>query len=62
MLKFERHRLGPRIYVFGRRIHEWHLGLIVTATGIAAGVWGWVGPLAATLRSEERRVGKECRL
>ena len=26
MLRLERHRLGPRVFVFGRRIHEWHLG------------------------------------
>ena len=31
MLKVERHRLGPRVYVLGRRIHEWHLGLAVLA-------------------------------
>ena len=27
MLRIERHRLGPRVYVFGARVHEWHLGL-----------------------------------
>jgi lysyl-tRNA synthetase, class II len=27
MLRLERHALGPRVFVFGRRIHEWHLGV-----------------------------------
>jgi lysyl-tRNA synthetase, class II len=27
VLRIERHRLGPRVYVFGTRIHEWHLGV-----------------------------------
>jgi lysyl-tRNA synthetase class 2 len=26
VLRIERHRLGPRVYVLGTRIHEWHLG------------------------------------
>src|SRR2546430_1034189 len=26
MLRIERHSLGPRVYVLGARIHEWHLG------------------------------------
>jgi lysyl-tRNA synthetase class 2 len=35
MLRIERHRLGPRVYVMGARVHEWHLGaailLVLTA-------------------------------
>jgi lysyl-tRNA synthetase class 2 len=26
VLRIERHRLGPRVYVLGARVHEWHLG------------------------------------
>lgn len=26
MLRIERHRLGPRVYILGARVHEWHLG------------------------------------
>ncbi|MGZ4309627.1 MAG: phosphatidylglycerol lysyltransferase domain-containing protein [Gaiellaceae bacterium] len=26
MLRIDRHRLGPRVYVLGTRVHEWHLG------------------------------------
>src|ERR1043165_10013501 len=29
MLRIERHRLGPRVYVLGARVHEWHLGAVV---------------------------------
>ena len=45
----ERHALGPRVHVLGRRVHECHLGLVlVTATlvGVLAGV---AGPLCAAL-------------
>src|SRR5689334_3203001 len=27
VFKVERHRLGPRVFVLGARIHEWHLGV-----------------------------------
>src|ERR1051326_6180445 len=26
VFRIERHRLGPRVYLLGARIHEWHLG------------------------------------
>ena len=29
MLRIDRHRLGPRVYVLGARVHEWHLGAAV---------------------------------
>lgn len=35
-LRLERHRLGPRVFVFGVRIHEWHLGLALAAAYGAA--------------------------
>ncbi len=38
MLRIDRHRLGPRVYVLGARVHEWHLGaalLFVLAVGAA---------------------------
>jgi lysyl-tRNA synthetase class 2 len=44
VLRIERHRLGPRVYVLGTRIHEWHLGaallLALTAAALAHGVDG----------------------
>jgi lysyl-tRNA synthetase, class II len=49
VLKFERHRLGPRVFVLGRRIHEWHLGLLLVAAAVAAGLVSWVGPVGATV-------------
>ena len=36
MLRIDRHRLGPRVYVLGARIHEWHLGLALLLA-LAAG-------------------------
>ena len=43
MLRLERHRLGPRIYVLGLRIHEFALGFAVLGvlfTGAIAEIWG----------------------
>ena len=37
MLRLERHRLGPRVYVFGLRIHEFALGLTVLAVVLVGG-------------------------
>jgi hypothetical protein len=48
VLKLERHPLGPRVYVLGWRIHEWHLGLLVAATAVAGALLGWVGLVGAT--------------
>ena len=42
MLRLERHRLGPRVYVCGLRIHEFALGfgvLAVLAVGGVAELW-----------------------
>ena len=42
MLRIERHDLGPRIFVLGRRIHEFHLGFAVIVLAIAGrlgGLW-----------------------
>jgi len=47
MLKLERHRLGPRIYVFRRRIHEWHLGIVIEAAIVVGLLLGWVGRVPA---------------
>jgi hypothetical protein len=38
MLRLERHRLGPRVYVFGLRIHEFVLGFGVFTVLLAGGV------------------------
>jgi hypothetical protein len=34
-VRLERHRLGPRVFVFGVRIHEWHLGVVLAAAYLA---------------------------
>ena len=36
MLRIDRHRLGPRVYVLGARVHEWHLGAALLL-GLALG-------------------------
>jgi lysyl-tRNA synthetase class 2 len=57
VIRLHRHRLGPRVYVLGRRIHEWQVGIgmvglifvghaagawrLSTATVLAAAVGGW---------------------
>ena len=38
MLRLERHRLGPRVYLCGLRIHEFALGLSVLVVLLAGGV------------------------
>ena len=47
MLRLERHRLGPRVFVLGRRIHEWHLGLVVVVAALPATLLGLIGPGSA---------------
>jgi lysyl-tRNA synthetase, class II len=42
VIRLQRHHLGPRVYVLGRRIHEWHLGAVLvtmTLAGLAADAW-----------------------
>jgi lysyl-tRNA synthetase, class II len=36
VLRIDRHRLGPRVYVLGARIHEWHVG-VALLLGLAVG-------------------------
>ena len=36
LIHIDRHRLGPRFYLLGRRIHEWQLGAGVLALGVTA--------------------------
>jgi hypothetical protein len=46
MVRLERHRLGPRVYVFGLRIHEVTIGLGVLALLLVGGfteLWGLTG-------------------
>ena len=47
MFKVVRHRLGVRVYVFGLRIHEWHLGLAVLAGDAVAVLLHALGVLPA---------------
>jgi hypothetical protein len=38
MLRLERHELGPRVYLFGQRIHEFALGFAVLGVLLACGL------------------------
>ena len=38
MLRLERHRLGPRVYLLGLRIHEFALGFLVLGVLLAGGL------------------------
>ena len=51
MLRLERHRLGPRVYLCGLRIHEVALGFVVLAVLLAGGsveLWDLTRPTEAT--------------
>ena len=49
MLRLERHRLGPRVFVLGHRVHEWHLGLAVIAASAIAALIGVIGPVTGVV-------------
>jgi len=51
MLRLERHSHGPRVFVLGQRIHEWHLGLLAIAASLAAALLGWIEPGTAAVTS-----------
>jgi lysyl-tRNA synthetase class 2 len=38
LIRLVRHPLGPRLHILGRRIHEWHAGLVLLVTALAASV------------------------
>ena len=40
MLRLERHRLGPRLFLLGRRVHEWQAGLALACVAAAALIVG----------------------
>lgn len=35
IVRIERHRLGPRLYLLGRRAHEYQVGLAILAVSLA---------------------------
>jgi hypothetical protein len=44
MLRVDRHRLGPRVYLFGVRVHEFQLGLALFAALAIGAALGAVEP------------------
>lgn len=64
MLRLERHRLGPRVYVCGLRIHECALGfgvLAVLLMGAVVEVWGLTRRTEAAVLFGAWLVGKDWR-
>ena len=47
MLRLERHHLGPRVFVLGHRVHEWHLGALVIAASVVTALIGLFDIVAA---------------
>ncbi|HYZ29588.1 MAG TPA: phosphatidylglycerol lysyltransferase domain-containing protein [Thermoleophilaceae bacterium] len=41
MIRIDKHELGPRLYVAGRRIHEWHAGLALLALPVVIPPLRW---------------------
>jgi lysyl-tRNA synthetase class 2 len=49
VIRLERHELGPRVRVLGRRVHEWQLGVGVACLGCALRLAGVVDDAGAAL-------------
>ena len=50
LLAIERHALGPRVHVLGRRVHECHLGLALAAVALRASSRAWPSRCARRCR------------
>ena len=64
VLRLERHRLGPRVYVLGLRIHEFALGFAVLGVLVAGGtvdVWDMTRRTGAAAVFGVWLVGKDWR-
>jgi hypothetical protein len=64
VLRLERHRLGPRVYVCGLRIHEFALGFGVLAALLFGGVaelWDLTGRTELTALFGVWLIGKDWR-
>ncbi len=48
MFRVDHHQLGPRVYVLGTRVHEWHLGVALLLGLAAGGLFDRVGLGLAT--------------
>ncbi|MEA2385524.1 MAG: lysyl-tRNA synthetase, class [Solirubrobacteraceae bacterium] len=49
LVAFERHALGPRVHVLGRRVHECHVGLVLAGAALLCLMAGGAEALATTL-------------
>lgn len=53
MVRVERHDLGPRLFVFGARLHHWEAGLAL----VAVGAW-WIWTDRRDIPHPRRRVDR----
>ena len=63
-MRLERHRLGPRVYLCGVRVHEFALGLGVLAVLLAGGIaelWEVTRPIEAVALFGTWLIGKDWR-
>ena len=49
MIRLERHQLGPRVRVLGRRVHEWQFGVVVAALACSLRLTGVVDDAGCAL-------------
>jgi lysyl-tRNA synthetase class 2 len=49
MITLERHHLGPRVRVLGRRVHEWQLGVVIATLGSTLRLTNVVDDVGAAL-------------
>jgi hypothetical protein len=49
LIALERHPLGPRLHVMGRRVHECHVGLILAGAAVLSVLESASGLLAGAL-------------
>jgi lysyl-tRNA synthetase, class II len=48
VLRIDRHRLGPRVYLLGARVHEWHLGVGLLLGLVVGGLFDRLSDSPAT--------------
>ena len=62
LARVERHALGPRLFLAGRRVHEWHGGVLLAVATVAAALIGLgMLPVAASGALAVWLVGKDWR-
>jgi lysyl-tRNA synthetase class 2 len=61
MIRLDRNVLGPRVYVLGRRVHEWQVGMVVIAAAFPLDLAGWTAAAIVTVLLGAWLVAKDWR-